>query len=54
MKRNMLRSAVLECCGVLRLVKELREVGKKKALFATGTVMIEFANHNYGYYRVLK
>ena len=28
MKRNMLRSAVLEYCGVLRLVKELREVGK--------------------------
>ena len=54
MKRNMLGSAVLECCGVLRLVKELREVGKIFALFATGMVMIECANHNNGCCRVLK
>ena len=50
----MLRSPVLECCGVLRLVKEFREVGKFFALFATGMVMIECANHNNGCCRVLK
>ena len=50
MKQNMLRSAVKECCGVLRLVKSWKIL----AFFATGMVMIECANHNNGYCRVLK